>query len=164
PISNAGMRLSTKRLKTRLNAVASWTVIKKTRNCGARSLRPTNNAPPARPIRNSATTRLNEYVLDPMIIVSTRVHATCVLIVTKPDAKATSNHNDELPNSTFWGAGVTLFTDGPTRVRRWRVKAIKPTMILITAAMTIVARTPNDGNNTNPAMSVPRIAPARLHV
>ncbi len=44
---------------------------------------------------------LNAYVLDPMTIVRMRVHETCVLIVTNPEANAAKNQNGLL--SVFTG-------------------------------------------------------------
>src|SRR5689334_734215 len=118
-----------------------------------------NNAPPVSPTRNNATTRLNANVLEPITIVRMRVHDTCVLIVTNPDASAAKYQNVFL--------SVSVVTAGSTAAGsidcRCKLIAITPTTRLIAAAMMIVVRTPNDGSNTNPAASVPTIAPTRLH-
>src|SRR5678816_3164750 len=87
-IMRDGILFSTYRLSNRLIAVSASTFRIAERNRGKRSFRVTSQAPIARPIRNSATTMLNAYVLEPMIMVSVRVHETCELMVTKPDASA----------------------------------------------------------------------------
>src|SRR6185295_9542093 len=97
-----------------------------------------------------------------MIIVRTRVHETCVPIVTKPDTSAAKNQN---PRSSSAATEFSTSTTGSVCDCALRCKkiAITPTIILSVAATAIVVRTPSVGSNTNPAASVPRIAPARLH-
>src|SRR6185436_9264047 len=97
-----------------------------------------------------------------MTIVRTRVHETCVPIVTKPETSAAKNQNPP-PSSTTTESSTftaTFVCDCALRCKRI---AITPTIILSEAATAIVVRTPSHGSNTNPAASVPRIAPARLH-
>src|SRR5215217_5801465 len=99
-----------------------------------------------------------------MIIVRMRVQETCVLIVTKPEASAAKSQkllDVEIDRST-WTTGAS-FT-AVDIVLRCKEIATTPTTILSTAATAIVLRTPSNGSSTNPATSVPRIAPARLHV
>src|SRR5689334_6246234 len=90
-MSSAGIWFSTNRLSNKLSAVTASTFKIAERNRDERSFRATSHAPSARPIRNSATTMLNAYVLDPIIIVSVRVQETCALMVTKPEVSA-ANH------------------------------------------------------------------------
>src|SRR6185369_15393938 len=87
-IMRAGILFSTYKLSNRLSAVSASTFRIAERNRWERSFRVTSQAPIARPIKNNAATMLNAYVLEPMIIVSVRVHETCELMVTKPDARA----------------------------------------------------------------------------
>src|SRR5581483_428473 len=57
----------------------------------------------AKPIRKSARTMVKAYVLDPIIIASTRDQTTCMLIVTRPDTSAHRNQNRRCPgNSLHW--------------------------------------------------------------
>src|SRR4029453_16400495 len=51
------------------------------------------NDPPDNPIRKSATTILNAYVLEPTIMVRRRVQATWVAIVTNPEMNAQTIQN-----------------------------------------------------------------------
>src|SRR5689334_7161178 len=98
-----------------------------------------------------------------MIIVRMRVHATCVLIVTKPDASAANNQKRELSiveTDCSTSSGVSSVA---AVVLRCKVMATTPTNTFSTAATAIVLRTPSNGSNTNPATSVPSIAPTKLH-
>src|SRR5215510_2837350 len=97
-----------------------------------------------------------------MIIVSTRVHETCVPIVTKPATSAAKNQNPR-PSIIESSAAISVATSTFDWALRCKKIAITPTMIFSAAATAIVVRTPSHGSNTNPAASVPRIAPARLH-
>src|ERR1043165_5567161 len=97
-----------------------------------------------------------------MIIVSIRVQATCVVIVTKPDANAHIDQNvfpvtsPELSTISSTAVSISIL------VRRSAITAVTPMRVLMAAAMKIVLRTPKIGRSTNPATNVPKIAPARL--
>ena len=113
-------------------------------------------------------------MLEPITIVRSRVQATWVLIVTKPETAAAANHRRTV--SEFFSVGTDggissaeeISIDAVADRVDFDIRSIAiatiPIAAFIPAATRIVFLMPRDGNKMNPAARAPITAPERLHV